>query len=139
MKKFIFIIIIFLLTVFLYGKYIEVNNFKIKEYTIKNDKIPNSFKELKIIHFSDVLYVSNSKTKLNNLVEQINKNKPDIIIFTGDLFKSDIKYTNEDFDYLKESFNKLEASLYKYAVIGDNDKDYIENYKIFYMSLILIY
>ena len=50
MKKIIFIIIIIFVSIFLYGKYIEVNNFKIKEYTISSEFIPESFKELKIIH-----------------------------------------------------------------------------------------
>ena len=53
MKKILFIIIILLTLLFLYGRYIEPNNIIIKEYTINTEKIPESFKELKIVHFSD--------------------------------------------------------------------------------------
>lgn len=129
MKKVICSVIILLLSLFLYGKYIEVNNFKIKEYTIKNDNIPETFQELKIVHFSDLLYVSGNEQKLNKLVENINNTKADIIIFSGDLFKNSEKYSNEDLDVLKKFLKQMEASLYKYAVIGDNDKYYLEEYK----------
>ncbi|MBE6156162.1 MAG: metallophosphoesterase [Firmicutes bacterium] len=129
MKKIIAVVLILIISIFLYGKYFEVNNFKIKEYTINNNKIPKSFENLKIVHFSDILYVSKNKDKLTNLIENVNKIKPDIIIFSGDLFNNNEKYSTEDFDFLKSSLNEMEASLYKYAVIGDNDKKFLDNYK----------
>lgn len=130
MKKLLFIITILLFSLFIYGKYIEVNNFKVKNYTIQNDNIPKSFSELKLVHFSDLLYVpSEDEKKLENLIDTINKSEADIIIFSGDLFKNGEKYSNEDLELLKTSLKKLEASLYKYAVIGDNDKEYLEDYK----------
>lgn len=129
MKKVLFFIFILLVSIFLYGKYIEVNNFKIKEYTISNKKIPSSFEELKIIHFSDLLYTSSYENKLDDLVKSINELQADIIIFSGDLFKSGEKYSNKDFEILKSSLKDMEASLYKYSIIGDNDKYYLEEYK----------
>lgn len=129
MKKFIFFIIIILISLFLYGKYIEPNNFKIKEYNITNEGIPESFKELKIVHFSDLLYIPNNEKKLNELINAINELKADIIIFSGDLFKRDEKYDNDDYNTLKESLKNMNASLYKYAVIGDNDETFIDEYK----------
>lgn len=129
MKKIIFCIIIIIISLFLYGKYIEVNNFKIREYTIKTNKIPDSFKGLKIVHFSDLLYVPDNENKLKDLIETINSIQADIIIFSGDLLKKDETYNNEDYNLLKNSLKKMEASLYKYAVIGDNDEKFLENYK----------
>lgn len=130
MKKVIFIIIIIFSFIFLYGKYIEVNNFNTKEYIIKNENIPTSFEKLKIVHFSDILYNEKTNKKLiTKLVKKINEAEADIIIFTGDLLKKDNKYKETDYKYLKKELSKLEANLYKYAVIGDNDKYYLEEYK----------
>ena len=58
MKRIIFSIILLITILFLYGRYIEVYNFKIHEYTITNSNIPASFTDLKIVHFSDILYES---------------------------------------------------------------------------------
>lgn len=127
MKKIILIIIILLLGIFLYGHYIEINNFKTHEYTIKAE-VPTSFKELKIIQISDILYES-KKENLDNIVDKINELDADIIFFTGDLFKKNQNYTEDDYTYLKKSLNNMKANYYKYAIIGDNDKNNLEKYK----------
>lgn len=129
MKKVLIFIFIFLVSVFLYGKCIEINNFKIREYSINNEKISSSFEELKIIHFSDLLYSSAYENKLDDLAKNINELQADIIIFSGDLLKANEKYSNKDFKLLKSALKDMNASLYKYAVIGDNDKYYLEEYK----------
>lgn len=129
MKKVITIIILILFCLFLYGKYIEINNFKIKEYTIKNKSIPESFKELKIIHFSDILYKSKNENKIKDVITKINEQKPDIVIFTGDLFNSNEKYSDNDYKILTEHLNNINATLFKFAVIGDNDEKFLDKYK----------
>jgi len=55
MKKILIIIGLIIISLFLYGKYIEINNLKVNEYTIYNENISDSFKELKLVHFSDIL------------------------------------------------------------------------------------
>ncbi len=136
MRKALFIIFISLVLIFLYGHYIEINNFKIHNYTIYNENIPDSFKELKIIHFSDVLYEQNySENLLDKLVAKINEYKPDVIIFTGDLLKGDKQYNEEDYNLLADIFSKMDAKLFKFAVVGDNDESHLEEYKdILYKS-----
>jgi len=129
MRKIIYIIIILIIGIVVYGKHIEVNDFKINEYTIKSDGIPKSFHDLKIVHFSDLLCESKNIQKLNSLVEDINNLEADIIIFSGDLFKNQEKYSDKDYEFFKKSLKEMEASLYKYAVIGDNDKEYLDIYK----------
>ena len=128
MKRILFIIIIILFLFFLYGKYIEPNNLKIKEYAIKSDEISDSFKELKIVQFSDLLY-SKDKSKLNKLTTEINKLNPDILIFTGDLFNSDNEYNEEDYANLQNFLKSLNAEYYKYAISGENDEKYMDKYK----------
>lgn len=128
MKKLIVSIIIATLGVYLYGSIVEIDGFKIKEYTIKDKDIPKSFEELKIVHFSDILYTKNEE-KLNELVENINKLNADIIIFSGDLLNNNMDYSDKDYEILQNSLKKMNASLFKYAVIGDNDLKRIDDYK----------
>lgn len=129
MKKILFIILSFIILIFLYGRYIEVNNFKIKEYTINNEDIPKSFENLKIVQFSDILYNNQYQKKLSKLVDNINNLKPDVIIFSGDLFKKGEKYEENDFNVLKDALSKMDANLYKLAIIGDNDQEYLDKYQ----------
>ncbi len=128
MKKILMVIILLLVVVFLYGHFIEVNNIKVLEYNLSSENIPDSFKELKIVHFSDILYDKNEKL-LEKVINLINKQNPDVVIFSGDLFKSNINYDEDDYKYLLESLKKINVNLAKYAVIGDNDLKYIEKYK----------
>lgn len=134
MKRIVFIIIIILSIIFLYGKYIEPNNLTIKEYTIKNNNIPESFKDIKIVQFSDLLYDKDS-TKLEKFSSEINKLNPDILLFTGDLFNSDNEYNEEDYTNLEKFLTSLNSEYYKYAISGENDDKFIEKYKdILYKS-----
>ncbi len=127
MRKFLLIILLCLISLFLYGKYIEVNKIKINYYEIKGN-VPGSFKDLKIVHFSDILYDKNEE-RLNKIVAKINEEKADVIIFSGDLFKKGRKYSEDDLNVLKDNFKNLKASLYKIAIYGDNDYDEEKNYQ----------
>ncbi len=127
MRKYLILLIILLFCIFLYGHYVEVNNFKVKEYTINNDKVPQSFEDLKIVQISDILYEKGYN--LERILDEVNNLKADIIVYSGDLFKKNYSYNEEDYNTLKDFFKKLNASLYKYAVIGDNDMAYLDKYK----------
>ena len=80
MKKIFLFLIIIIVCIFLYGHYIEVNNFKVHEYTIENKDIPESFKDLKIVHFSDVLYEPSYSKSFEKLIDNINKESIKLVI-----------------------------------------------------------
>ena len=117
---FLFLIIIALIayTTIIEPKYL----FKINEYSIKTNKISDDMNGLKIVVFSDIHYgVTIGEKELDKYVESINKLKPDIIFFIGDLFDNNINLQQNSLDIIKEKLKKLEATLYKYAIYGDND------------------
>lgn len=128
MKRISLFIILFIVLLGLYSRYVEINFFTIKEYSIVSD-VPDSFKDLKIVHFSDTL-INNEYTidDLTNLVEEINNLNPDIIFFTGDLIDSSYNVSDEEILSITELLNTLEVSLYKFSVYGDND---LENETIY--------
>ena len=129
MKKFFVALIIIIICIFLYGRYIEVNNLKVNYLNLPSNNIPDSFKDLKIVQFSDLLYEPSNEKNLNKLLKIVNDENADIIIFSGDLLKNGVKYQDKDYNKLKDMLKKMNANLYKYAVIGDNDQKYLEKYK----------
>ena len=122
-KRNLFIYILFFLALlFLYGYYIEPNNLSIKEYKIENKDIPDSFDSLKIIHFSDVHYKSTVDiTFLKKIVNLINKQKPDLVIFTGDFLDKRFNYKTKEIEEIKDELNKIESTLGNFAVSGNHD------------------
>lgn len=117
--------IIFLVLFILFGIYIykiEPKMFLIKEQAIIDADLPTEFNGFKIVHFSDIHYGSTINDKeLNTIVKKINALKPDVIVFTGDLFDNSINMKEENYESLKNILSHFEASLKKYAVLGDSD------------------
>lgn len=121
MKKAFIFLIIFISLVYLYGKYIEPDSFKVKEYAITNERIPESFDGYKIIHFTDLYY---NGDKLDKIVNRINELNTDLIVFTGNLLSSDID--KDSLDKLTSYLNQIDSKYGIYAVKGSNDNS--ENY-----------
>ena len=106
----------------LYSRYIGTNGFIVKEYPIINSKIPSNFYGLKIIQISDIHYkMTTSKNELEDIINEINLLKPDIVILNGDLFDKDIEYSKNDYKNLTKLLNKIDYNIAKYAIKGDND------------------
>ena len=82
----IFLIILICLLIS-YMFYVEPKLLTTKEYPIINEKIPDSFNGFKIVQFSDLHFGrSTNENEVEKVVAAINENKPDIVVFTGDLF-----------------------------------------------------
>lgn len=120
-KMILIIIISAIILLFLYMRFVGTYGFIVKEYGIYSEKLPAEFNGLKIIHLSDIHYGKMGKKKLEDVVADVNKNKPDIIVFTGDLYDEYSILTEDNKDDIKECLNKLEAKLGKYAVSGNHD------------------
>ena len=95
MKKILYhilaLLIIFMI-ILIYGRFFGVNGLKANEYIIKSNSIDEYYNGLKIIHFSDLHYKKViTEKRVKDLIKEINKQKPDIVIFTGDLLDKDYK------------------------------------------------
>ena len=124
LKKAIFIIILLIIASVFYIKEIGTKFIEIHEYKVESKIIPDSFDGLKIVHFSDIHYGTTINEKeLKDVVKKINELKPDLIFFTGDLFDKDINLNEDSIKKMTEILSELEPTLYKYAVIGDMDKE----------------
>lgn len=127
----IFIILVIVsISIYLYARYTEHNKIVMNEHRVVSENLPLSFSGLKIVHFSDLYFGNTTDIKeVDRLVEKINLVKPDLIIFTGNLYGNKIKKENE----LQASLLKLDSRLGKYAIKGNND--YYEDYENFMESI----
>ena len=105
-----------------YSRYIATKGLVVKEYGVKSTKITDNFNGLKIAHLSDIHY-GNTTTKqdLCKLADEINLTKPDIVVLTGDLLDKDYSLTATDIDDINECLSKIESTIGKYAISGEDD------------------
>lgn len=121
-KKFLIFILLFFIAIVIYSCIICPAIFVVKEYKVESNILPESFHGIKIVQFSDVHYGTTiNKKQLDKIVGKINDLKPDIIFFTGDLIDKGISTTEEIENEIIDSLSKLNCSLYKYAIYGNED------------------
>lgn len=92
----------------------------LKIYTYELHKSEQNQTSIKVIQLSDI-HLSDSFTldALSNLVSKVNEQKPDLVVFTGDLV--DRFATFEGLDEIAPILSKIDAPLGKYAVWGNHD------------------
>ncbi len=97
--------------------------YKLTRVKLSLKDLPDEFKGLKIIQISDVHSGSfDDPAAVTEGVEAIMNEKPDLILFTGDLVND---RANEIVPYI-EVFNKLKAPMGVYSVLGNHDYgDYV--------------
>jgi predicted MPP superfamily phosphohydrolase len=124
LNKIILSIIILFIAIAAYSTLIEPKLLIVKEYKIESKEIPESFHGLKIVHFSDIHYGTTiNKKQLSKIVDKINELKPDIVVFTGNLLDANIDLTETAKEDVITTLNKINCSLYKYAIYGNEDLD----------------
>ena len=102
-----------------WGRY----NFKKNYQDIVINKWSKLLDNYKIIHISDLHLGSfNNVKELEIVVEMINEENPDLVVFTGDLVNN---YYHEALPYV-ETLKKIKAKDGKYSVLGNHDYcDYV--------------
>ena len=93
-------------------------NYQVKRLQLSFDNLPPSFKGLKIVHISDIHSGSfMDKKAVMHGVEKIMSEKPDVILFTGDLVND---RASEMDDYM-DVFSQLKAPMGVYSTFGNHD------------------
>lgn len=92
--------------------------YKIRRLKLTLDRLPESFKGLKIVQLSDIHSGSfDDKDAVAEGIRMVMDEKPDLILFTGDLVNNKAE---ELVPYL-EVFKLLKAPLGVYSVLGNHD------------------
>lgn len=122
--KFILVLIIICASAYYYARYIGTTGLVIREYSVINEKIPESFHGFKIVQFSDTHYgMTTFNEELKNMVSMINSLKPDIVVFTGDLVDYNYNLKDEEKNDIINILSEIDVSLGVYAVMGNHDQN----------------
>ena len=107
----------------LYGMYKGKYNFKVLKYDLEFDDLPDSFDGYQITQISDIHSGSFDDRKMIEYgVNLINKQKSDVLLFTGDMVNN---MTSEMLPWA-DLFSTLKAKDGKFSVLGNHDYgDYI--------------
>lgn len=99
-------------------------NYQVKRVKLAYDNLPAGFKGLKIVHISDIHSGSfNDKNAVEKGVQKILNEKPDLVLFTGDLVND--KAT--EMETYMDVFKKIKAPMGVYSTLGNHDYgDYVQ-------------
>lgn len=118
MKKFliIFTSLLFLMFIPIYSRYIEPQLLQTIYLKVGDGK-----PQLKIVQISDVhLSQYYTEDNLKRVVDKINHQNPDIVVFTGDLFDNYAQYAG-DVEKIIDILSDINNKIGKYAVWGNHD------------------
>ena len=98
--------------------------YQLKHVRLAFENLPSNFKGLKVVHISDIHAGSfTDKQAVLRGVDKIMQQKPDLILFTGDLVNN---RADEMEDYM-DVFSRLNAPMGVYSVLGNHDYgEYVE-------------
>jgi len=96
------------------GKY----NFKVLNYDLSFDDLPDAFDGFTITQITDIHSGSlDNKEKVKYAIDLINQQQSDVILFTGDI----VNNFAHEMDAWIDSFKQLKAPVGKYAILGNHD------------------
>jgi len=118
--RIIAIIILIGVVIYLFATRIGTHDIHVNEIKITSDTI-NTVHGLKIVQISDI-YFGNTTTidDIVDLKNKVNLTKPDIIVFTGNMFNNTVP-TDDDVNKIIDNINSMASTYGKYIVSGKND------------------
>ena len=126
--KIVLSLLIIITSFLLYSRYISNYGLTIREYSKTYENLPKEYHGLKIIHITDIHYGNTTfKKEIKYLTKEINKLKPDILVFTGDLIDNHYKLSSNEEEYIIKSFTSINTTIGKYFISGDEDEEKTSN------------
>ncbi len=108
-------------TIFLFTAattYLHTTQVQAQHHTISIENLSKSLQGFKIVHITDIQgdeYTGSDE--IRNYIKHVNKQSPDLIIFTGDL----ISYGTDFIDMSAQELGKAKSKYGTIAVVGDHD------------------
>ncbi|PZF72553.1 metallophosphoesterase [Taibaiella soli] len=99
-------------------------NYHVRRVRLSFKSLPEAFKGMKVVQISDIHTGSfDSHHAVERGVQKIIDEKPDLVLFTGDL----VNNKSEEAESYKEIFARIKAPLGVYSSLGNHDYgDYVE-------------
>ncbi len=106
------------LGLYVYARYIEPNRLMVNRISLKNSKVEAP---LKIVFFGDAhMGKFNHIEQLDQIVQKINSENPDLVIFTGDLIDSEAGNSVNP-EMISWKLSKIQATYGKFGVMGNHE------------------
>lgn len=119
--RFILFMLVLAVGVFCYARYIEPNMLRKVDITISSASLSEEAKGLTIAVFGDTQFGDYYDMEdFQRILDALEKAKPDIVVFTGDLIDHYDIYT-EDVAIISEKFAQIQAPYGKFAIFGNHD------------------
>ena len=98
--------------------------YQVRRLKLTYENLPSAFRGLKVVHISDIHAGSFMDSKaVEKGIEKILQEKPDMILFTGDL----VNDRHIEMDEYKHVFSRLIAPMGVYSTLGNHDYgDYVQ-------------
>lgn len=103
----------------LYANLVGITRFEVKEVAYHSKDIPKGFDGYRIVQISDI-HIGSWQGKpeaIKKLVDKVNAQKPDLIVFTGDL----VNQRSRELDDFQEILSQLHAKNGVYSILGNHD------------------
>lgn len=102
----------------LYGMYKGKYDYQVLSYTLEFEDLPDAFDGYRLTQISDIHSGSlDNKKKIEYVVDLINQQESDVVLFTGDL----VNNVASEMHPWKETFGKLKAKDGTFSVLGNHD------------------
>jgi len=106
--------------ILIYGSFVGFQKLDINRQTFISPDLPKAFNGYRIVQFSDAhvgTYTGNRQGLLQQVVDNINAQHPDLIVYTGDIQNAKPQELYQHMDIL----SKLKAKDGVYSVLGNHD------------------
>ncbi|GEN45325.1 metallophosphoesterase [Alkalibacillus haloalkaliphilus] len=95
---------------------------KVQNNDVRSHRIPSSFNNFKIVQFTDTHIGFQYRNKdLKKLVNAIQNQQPDLIVFTGDLTDDPSLISSDKYREIIDQLSRLEAPFGKFWIYGNHD------------------
>ena len=114
--------------IFWWGALFNRTAIDVKDVTVEIKNLPESFNDYKIVQISDLHVGSflNDTTFVSKIVEHVNREEPDLILFTGDM----VNRHSEEMEEFAAPLANLKAKDGAFAILGNHDyADYYPEYR----------
>ena len=102
-----------------YSAYVEPHLLRVKQYDMKFEQVAGN--PITVVQFSDTHFGDFFTTEdLKKVVDKINEQQADLVLFTGDLMDNAAEYDGS-IDEIATILSKIKATNGKYAVFGNRD------------------
>ncbi len=110
----------------LYGAYIERNQTQINNVEIVSENVPEAFDGYKIVQISDIHLLSflGREETLAKMMDEVNAQRPDAILFTGDL----VTQNSSEFNTTKDILARLHARDGVFSILGNHDYSFYNSW-----------